>query len=96
MLGNRYSVIRPGMCPSDLQHVRGKEIGVANAGSPPYLIRSKNEMEEDGKMKKMIGGTSFLIMEIFANKFNFKYKMVSISTSLDGKDGEVETVRVCT
>ena len=94
VLGNRYSVIRPGMCPPELQQVRGKEIGAANGGPPPYLTRSENEMEKDGKMKKMIGGASFLILDIFANKFDFKYNMISMSTAFNGKDGEVETVRV--
>ena len=96
VLGNRYSVIRPGMCPPDLQQLRGKEIGVANAGPPPYLIRSKNEDElEPNGLRKMIGGTSFLIMDIFATKFDFELKMISKQNSFDGKDGEVATVRVC-
>ena len=36
-LGEKHSVIQPGLCPSNLQQPQGKKIQISVIGSPPYV-----------------------------------------------------------
>ena len=59
-LGKRYTEIHLGICPLTLQTPIGKEMPVSFVGPPPFIIYTNP-----------IRGSDFLVMEIFANKFQF-------------------------
>ena len=62
-LAKRYSVIRPGMCPSNLQNPYGKVIPISVIGAYPYVV-----YDED---KEWEGGTEFQVIDVYAKKFGF-------------------------
>ena len=81
-LGEKYSVINSGMCPSDLQNPNGKEMPVAVIGVTPHILYNKE--------KEIIGGAEFPIIDVYAEKFNFTPSFIR-APSYD-KGGLVEMV----
>ena len=80
-LGKKHSVIRPGICPSNLQKPHGKEIPISVIRKlEPYVI---SYIEEEG--------AEFQIMNMYASKFGFtpKFKMAS---SFDSEGGLIDMV----
>ena len=85
-LGKKYSVTKPGICPSILLQPHGKEIPIAVFGGAPYIILNKE--------KELIGGVELQIMDIYAKKFGFtpKFIIVSMAGQFDKEGGMVDMV----
>ena len=79
-MAKKYSVIRPGMCPSSLQQPRGKVIPISVVGAYPYVIY--------GEDKEFLGGTEFQVVDVYAKKFGFTPKFM-ISKGFDTVEGSV-------
>ena len=82
-LGHRYSLIRLGACPSNLQQPQLKDLPISVMGTPPYIISNKE--------KEWIGGTDFVIMDIYAKKFGFTPKFL-MASSFDDEGGQIDMV----
>ena len=82
-LGKRFSTIVSSICPTDLQHLNGKELPISIMGLVPYVI--KNEKKE------IIDGAELQIIDIFSKKFNFRPNIIPAPT-FDGPGGMVDTV----
>ena len=82
-LGNRFSTIVSGICPTHMQHLNGKELPISIMGLVPYVI--KNEKKE------IIDGAELQIIDIFSKKFNFRPNIIPAPT-FDGPGGMVDTV----
>ena len=67
-LGMTYSVVSPGMCPSHLQNLTGKELTIGILGMLPFVVRNEN--------KEIIGGVELQIIELYAKKFGFKPRYI--------------------
>ena len=95
-LGKKYSLIRPGMCSSNLQDPRGKEIPVSVVGGEPYVIynEKKEWIRGGGNFQKWdtYQGTEFQVMDLYANKFGFTPKYIR-AKSWDGEGSVIEMVR---
>ena len=83
ILGKQYSITRPHMCPTYLQHPRGKELPISIMGLSPYVIKNDK--------KDIIDGAELQIIAIYAKKFDFKPNLIPAPT-FDGDGGMVDTV----
>ena len=87
ILGKQYSITRPHMCPTYLQHPRGKELPISIMGLSPYVIKNDK--------KDIIDGAELQIIAIYAKKFDFKPNLIPAPT-FDGDGGMVDTViKIC-
>ena len=84
-LGNKHSVIRHGLCPSDLQLPHQKKIQISVIGPAPYVISNRE--------KQWIAGAEFEIVDIYAKMFGFTPKLIKAS-SYDNEGGMVQMVRI--
>ena len=84
-LGQKYSIIRPDMCPAYLQHPEGMELPISITGMIPFVI--KNEKKE------ITDGAELQIIAIYAKKFNFKPKLIP-ATTFGGDDGMIAIVNI--
>ena len=82
-LGKKQSVIKPGICPSNMQQSTGKKLTIAVVGPAPYVITNKE--------KEWVGGAEFQIMDIYAKKFGFKPKFI-MAPAAENKGGLVDMV----
>ena len=84
-MANKYSVVRSGSCPSNLQNPQGKIIPISVVGTFPYVVY--------GKDKEWIGGSEFKIIDVYAKKFGFTPKYVR-AKGYDNEGSAVEMVRI--
>ena len=71
-LGRKYSLMKHGMCPSNLQHPGGKEIPVSVRGGNPYVTYDER--------KNWTGGVEFEVMKLYAKRFDFQPVYINAST----------------
>ena len=83
-LTKKYSVLIPGMCPSNLQNPRGKVIPISVIGVYPYVVY--------GEDKEWVGGTEFQVIDVYAKKFGFTPKLMR-ATGYDNEGSVVDMVR---
>ena len=83
-LGERYSVIRHGMCPSSLLNPSGKVLPIAVIGGFPYVIYNE--------AKEWVGGTEFQLLDLYVEKFGFKPKLMR-AAGYEGEGSVIDMVR---
>ena len=83
-LGRKYSVVRPGICPSTLQNPNGKKLPVSMVGPFPFAIFNKKNKKE------LMGGAEFQIIDVYARKFNFTYEIAPKPNATRGMVGRVK------
>ena len=83
-LGERYSVVRHGMCPSNLLNVFGKELPIAVIGGFPYVIYNE--------AKEWVGGTEFQLLDLYVEKFGFIPKLMR-AAGYEGEGSVIDMVR---
>ena len=84
-MSERHSVVTTGMCPPDLQQLRGKEISVGTTRHVPMMI-----LDMEGR--QVTGGAIKQIFDIYARKFDFTPKL-KITSGFDNEEGLVPKVR---
>ena len=82
-MANKYSVITPGMCPSNFQNPRGKVIPISVIGIPPLVVY--------GEDKEWVGGTEFQVIDVYAKKFGFTPNFMR-ATGYDNEGSVVDMV----
>ena len=83
-MGERYSVTKNGMCPSNLEEPRGKKIPIAIIGSYPYVVYND--------AKEWVGGTEFQVIDLYVRKFGFVPELIR-ATGYDNDGSVVDLVR---
>ena len=83
-MGERYSVIKPGMCPSNLEEPHGKVMPFAIVGSYPYVVYND--------AKEWVGGTEFQVIDLYVRKFGFVPELIRAS-GYDNEGSVVDLVR---
>ena len=84
-MSKMHSVLTPGMCPPDLQQLRGKEISVGTTRHVPMII-----LDMEGT--QVTGGAIKQIFDIYARKFDFTPKL-RITSGFDNEEGLIPKVR---
>ena len=93
-LGQKYSLIKAGLCPSNQQDPLGKTIPVSVVGANPYVIyNKKNDWIKKENIKKWdtYHGTEFEVIDLYAKKFGFTPKYIR-AASWDGNGSVIEMV----
>ena len=76
-------MIRPGMCPSNLQNPRGKVIPISVVGVHPFVVYDE--------ANEWVGGSEFQVVDVYAKKFGFKPKFMR-ATGYDYEGSVVDMV----